>query len=228
MSRPTGFAAVLLATAALALSAWTVPVAAAEPELAPAGDSSTAGRVVDKAEDVRPLARGAAAPGFVVRHPDGTEYRFEPGARAKPAALLFYRGGWCPFCNVHLGQLKEAEAILRQRGYDILFLSSDRPEILRSSLKDDIENETAHYTLLSDSDASAARAFGVAFRLEDGVVEQYKGYGIDLESTQGNTQHVLPVPAVFVVDRAGQIAFSHHNPDYQVRLGAEELLAAAP
>ena len=75
---------------------------------------------------------------------------------------------------------------------------------------------------------AVARAFGVAFRVDDATVEQYKGYGLDLESTQGNAQHVLPVPAVFVIDREGRIGFSHYNPDYKVRLSAEELLAAAP
>lgn len=189
---------------------------------------STAGTIAASAEAVRPLSAGAQAPGFIARRPDGTEYVFKPGARAKPAVLLFYRGGWCPFCNVQLGQLKAAEATLRQRGYEMLFLSSDRPAILRTSLKDDIENETAHYTLLSDSDAAAARALGVAFRVDGASLAQFKQYGLDLESTQGNTQHVLPVPAVFVIDREGRIGFSHYNPDYKVRLSPEELLEAAP
>ena len=228
MSRPAGFAPVLFAAAALVVAVWKSPLDAAEVAHGATGAESTAGRIVDAAEDVRPLAMGAAAPGFVVRHPDGAEYRFESGKRARPAVVLFYRGGWCPFCNVHLGQLKEAEATLRGRGYEILFLSSDRPDLLRSSLKDDIENATADYTLLSDSEAVAARAWGVAYRLAEPVVEQYKTRGLDLESTQGNTEHVLPVPAVFVVDREGRVAFSHHNPDYRVRLSAEELLDAAP
>lgn len=191
--------------------------------LAAAADS-----VAASAEQVSPLAKGAPAPSFSVRRPDGSVYAFKAGARSAPVVLLFYRGGWCPFCNAHLGQLKAAEATLRQRGYEIMFLSSDRPEILHSSLQDDIEKETANYTLLSDSDAVAARAFRVAFRLDDATILKYKGFGVDLESTQGNRQHILPVPAVFVVDRSGKIAFAHFNPDYKVRLSAEKLLAAAP
>jgi peroxiredoxin len=240
-----GFGALLLLSAlvvvaaggAVAHAAAASPAAAAQASAASpaaksvstaASPSSTAGQVASRAEDVRPLAKGSAAPAFAVRRPDGSAYRFAAGARAKPAVLLFYRGGWCPFCNVQLGQLKTAEATLRQRGYEILFLSSDRPDILRSSLKDDIENETAHYTLLSDSDAAAARALGVAFRLDAATIAQYKTYGLDLEATQGNAQHILPVPAVFVVDRAGMITFAHFDPDYKVRLSPEALLSAAP
>jgi peroxiredoxin len=190
--------------------------------------SPAAGDVPNEAGKVQPLARGDQVPDFVVRRPDGTEYAFSAAGRASPAVVIFYRGGWCPYCNVHLGQLKAAEATLRARGYEVLFMSSDRPDILFSSLKDDVEKEAANYTLLSDSDASAARAFRVAFRVDAATIEQYKGYGIDLESTQGNSQHILPVPSVFVVDTAGTVQFAHFNPDYQVRLSADELLAAAP
>ncbi len=217
-----------LSSVLAALACLVVSVPLLSGDAVAASGKAPDGAVAPSAERVQPLAKGAAAPAFVVRRPDGTAYRFAAGARSKPVVMLFYRGGWCPFCNVHLGQLKSAEATLHQRGYEVLFLSSDRPEILRSSLKDDIENETAHYTLLSDSDASAARAFGVAFRVEEATVAQYKGFGIDLESTQGNGEHILPVPAVFVVDRRGRIGFVHFNPDYKVRLSAEELLAAAP
>jgi peroxiredoxin len=177
---------------------------------------------------VKPLRSGTQVPTFTVRRTDGTAYVFEASKRKVPAVVLFYRGGWCPFCNVHLGQLKAAEATLRKRGYEIMFLSSDRADILRTSLKDDIEKETAHYTLLSDADASAARAFGVAFRLDDKTYEQYKSFGIDLEQTAGNKQHILPVPAVFVVDKRGTVRFAHFNPDYKIRLSADELLKAAP
>jgi peroxiredoxin len=184
--------------------------------------------VADDATKVQPLAVGDRVPAFVVRRPDSSSYNFDPAARSASAVIIFYRGGWCPYCNVHLGQLKTAETTLRERGYEVLFMSSDRPEIFLSSLKDDIEKDAANYTLLSDSDAAAAKAFRVAFRVDDTTVEKYKGFGIDLEATQGNAQHILPVPAVFVVDKSGTVQFAHFNPDYEKRLSADELLAAAP
>ena len=180
------------------------------------------------AASIRPLAIGAPAPSFNVRRPDGARYRFDPAARVLPAVLVFYRGGWCPYCNTHLGELSQAEAVLRKRGYEVLFLSADRPEILRSSLNDEAESDAAGYTLLSDSDASASRAFGVAFRVDDLTFQKYKSRGLDLEQTAGNALHILPVPAVFIVDARGVIRFAHANADYRVRLSAEALLEAAP
>jgi peroxiredoxin len=177
---------------------------------------------------VKPLPVGAKAPAFSVRRTDGGAYRFNPRARQAPAVLVFYRGGWCPYCNAHLGSLKAAEATLRQRGYEVLFLSMDRPEILRSSLKDDIENEVAKYTLLSDASATAAKAFRVAFRVDDETYAKYKGFGLDLEVASGEKHHLLPVPAVYVIDRKGKILFAHYEADYTARLSADKILAAAP
>lgn len=140
-----------------------------------------------------------------------------------PTVLIFYRGGWCPYCNTHLGELRKAEAPLVDLGYDLLFLSADRPELLYSSLKEPGLN----YTILSDARMAAARAYGVAFRVDDATAARYKGFGIDLEAASGETHHELPVPAVFIVDRSGVIRFVYANADYKIRLAPEVLLAEA-
>ena len=184
--------------------------------LAPA---SMAASVPDRADDVRPLSVGAAAPEFTVRRPDGSDYRFEPAERSAPALLIFYRGGWCPYCNAHLAELRRVVPRLRSSGYDVLFLSADQPALLHSSLEDDMPE----YTLLSDSRMQAARAFGVAFRVDDETYERYRGLGLDLEAASGETHHELPVPAVFLVDASGTVRYVHADPDYTVRLSAEEL-----
>jgi len=171
---------------------------------------------------VKPLQVGAPAPQFTVRTASGEAFEFQPKSLRKPAVLIFYRGGWCPYCNAHLAQLRGAEPQLIEMGYEVLFMSADRPELLRSSLKEDVD-----YTLLSDADMNAARAFGIAFRVDDATVQRYKKYNIDLEATSGATHHELPVPAVFIVDRAGTIRFAHWNPDYKARLGGEQILTAA-
>ena len=170
-----------------------------------------------------PLTAGATAPAFTVRNADGSDHRFDPKALNKPALLIFYRGGWCPYCNAHMGALKSAEPQLLAMGYQILFLSTDRPEILYTSLQE----PDIHYTLLSDARMTAARAFGLAYRLDDATYAKYKSFGVDLETTSGETHHELPVPAVYIIDRQGVIRFAYANADYKVRLGAQPLLAAA-
>jgi peroxiredoxin len=187
-----------------------------------AGAASSTDVPSDPAKVV-PLPVGSAMPAVVVRNPDGTEHRIGPGPLARPVVLIFYRGGWCPYCNRHLGALKKIEPDLVQLGYDLLFLSADRPEILYSSLKE----PDVHYTLLSDATLSAARAYHVAYHLDAAAMAKYGEYGVDLEAASGQTHHQLPVPAVFIIDRAGVIRFVYANPDYTVRITPPALLEAA-
>jgi len=196
---------------------------AAFPLLLTLGLPAAYAAVPNTAEEVQPLAEGSPAPAFVVRKPDGADWRFDPGGLRSPVMLIFYRGGWCPYCNAHLAALREAETELKQMGFEVLFLSADRPETLHASLKEPVPG----YTLLSDSRMQAARAFGIAFRVDDATVRRYREHGIDLEAASGETHHELPVPAVFLVDQRGVIRFVHANPDYKVRISATELLAAA-
>jgi len=173
--------------------------------------------------NIKPLKVGAQAPAFEVRRVDGSTFVFQPAKLDKPALLVFFRGGWCPYCNTHLSSLRKIESQLTGLGYDLLFFSADQPSYLYSSLKD----PTIKFTILSDAKMNAARAFGIAFRVDDATVEQYKKFNVDLEKASGETHHQLPVPAVFVIDTKGVIRFVHANPDYRVRISNDDLLAAA-
>ena len=181
-----------------------------------AGIAADPGVPSDPAKVV-PLAVGSAIPAVTVRNPDGSERRLGPGPLARPMVLIFYRGGWCPYCNRHLGALKKIEPQLIGLGFDLVFLSADRPEILYSSLKE----PDIHYTLLSDASMRAARAYRVAYRLGPEALKQYGEYGVDLEAASGEKHHELPVPAAFIIDRAGIIRFEYANPDYTVRISPD-------
>jgi peroxiredoxin len=178
--------------------------------------------VPDSPTQVTPIAPGSEAPAFVAREVNGSAYRFDPAHLKHPVLLIFYRGGWCPYCNAHLHDLQSVEPKIIALGYQVLFLSTDRPEILYSSLK-----EKVNYHLLSDSGLDAARAFGIAYRLDDATFAKMKSFGVDLEAAQGQSLHQLPVPSVFIVDRTGIVRFRYFNPDFRVRLDAASVLAAA-
>ncbi|MCY4166246.1 MAG: peroxiredoxin-like family protein [Gammaproteobacteria bacterium] len=188
------------------------------------GASAARTDIAASAEETSPLAAGVAAPAFTARHADSSDFAFDPGALERPAMLIFYRGGWCPFCNRHLAELRHLVPELEERGMDVYFLSADSPANLSSALKGDAEG--LDYTLLSDAKLSAAQAFGLAFRLSDNQYQQAKEYGLDLEEASGETHHALPIPAVYLIDAAGTIRFAHSNPDYTHRLSAEALRAA--
>ena len=175
------------------------------------------------ANDVQPLLPGMQAPAFEVFSVEGQPVHFDPENMQKPLVLTFFRGGWCPYCNLHLAELRKAEGELNEMGFDIWFISIDRPELLYDSL----EQSDIGYTILSDSGLEATRAFGLAFRVSDETVERYKTYDIDLEAASGESHHVLPAPSTFIIASDGMIRFQYTNPDYAVRLHPDVLLAAA-
>lgn len=108
-------------------------------------------------------------------------------------------------------------------GYQIIAISPDRPERLQEVKK----NSRYSYKLLSDHKKEAAKAFGIAFKLSDALNKKYEGYGIDIEGASGEADHVLPVPAVFIVGTDGIIKFEYVNPDYTERIDIDVLMAAA-
>jgi peroxiredoxin len=179
--------------------------------------------IPDDPAQVHPLSVGNPAPVFSARTADGVLRKFSPDGYSKPTIVLFYRGGWCPYCNMQLSDMRLVEPKLRASGFEIVFLSTDRPQLLYSSLK----ATDIHYTLLSDSHLKAAKAFHIAYHLDGVTLAKQREYGVDLERTTGTKRHELPVPSVFIIDTSGTIRFVYSNPDYTVRLGADALWAAA-
>jgi peroxiredoxin len=185
------------------------------------GQNDSSGRVADRADDIHPLLVGMSVPNVVLTNVQGKEVKLYSLLEKKPTVLIFYRGGWCPYCNLQLQQLQTIESDILKEGYQIVAVSSDRPENMKAS----IEKHDFHYTLLSDSTMNAAKAFGLAFRVDKEALEKSKKYAATLEAGSGLSHHILPVPAVFIVQKDGSIIFEYVNPNFKVRLNAQMLLA---
>lgn len=169
------------------------------------------------------LQAGAAVPAVKVGTVEGEAVQLSAELNGRPTVLIFYRGGWCPYCTRHLAALAEAEPEILAAGYQLLAISPDQPAKLRTKPT----HEKLHYTLLSDSSMAAAHAFGIAFKVPDELVAKYKeSYGIDIEEDSGQLHHLLPHPAVFIIDAGGIIRFAHVDPDYKVRMTPAAIMAA--
>jgi len=186
-------------------------------------------RIAPSAAETKPLKPGQKAPAFTVRTVDNQPFVFDPDQLERPTILITFRGGWCPYCNMHLAELATVVPQIRQKGIDILFLSGDRPELLYSSLKRETREDIdgLDYTILSDAGLDAAMALGIAFRVDDEMIERFEASGTDIDGSSMNAMHALPVPAVYVIDRDGTITYSFVEPDYRIRLPAKDLLDAA-
>ncbi len=185
--------------------------------------------VAESAELIEPLGKGDKAPRFIVETVNGEDYDFDPETLERPAVLLTFRGGWCPYCNMYLSDMRHAIPLIREMGVDVLFLSGDRAELLFESLKMETQEDIVDldYTILSDADAQAAIALGIAFKASQRTMNGRMKKGQDIDGSSMRTHGVLPVPAVFAIDADGVIQFAYTNADYSVRLPADELIAAA-
>ena len=185
--------------------------------------------VAESADLINPLGAGDNAPRFVVETVAGEPFDFNPQELQRPVVLLAFRGGWCPFCNAYLSEMRHVIPEIREMGLDVLFLSGDRAEMLFSSLTWETQEDIAEldYTILSDADAQAAIALGIAFRASGRTISRRREKGQDISESSMLKHGVLPVPAVFAIDQSGIIRFAYTNADYRIRLPANDLLAAA-
>lgn len=180
--------------------------------------------VAQNAAAAVPLKVGMHAPNAALRTADGKETDLKSVLNKKPTVLIFYRGGWCPFCNLHLADLAAVEGQLNDLGFQIAAISPDTPEEISKT----IGKHKLTYQVLSDSKAVSLQRFGVAYRLDDATYGKMKdSFHVDLEMFSGEKHHILPVPSVFLIDAKGKIVYVHSNPDYKVRMKGAEIVAAA-
>lgn len=176
---------------------------------------SVSAQISEKAEDISPLLIGETIPEAVLKAPDASDHSILNILSEKPTVLLFYRGGWCPYCNAHLAEIQDAESEIIKLGYQIIAISPDSPENLQ--LTD--EKHKLNYSLYSDGDGNLSKAMGIAFKAPERNLIRL------LEKSDGLNKGSLPVPSVFVADTKGKIAFEYINQDYKTRLNASLLLA---
>ena len=179
--------------------------------------------IADSAENVTPLLNGQTAPSTTLKTADGSPVSLKALTMQKPSIVLFYRGGWCPYCNRQLSELKAIEQELVDMGYQVLAISPESPSRLQEQK---LETEFA-VTLLSDESLETIRQFGVGFYVPNKTSQLYKEkMNIDL-TKDDIARSVLPAPAIFIVDKEGLIQFNYVNPNYTVRPSAELLLNVA-
>lgn len=179
------------------------------------GFLSAPAQIPEKAEDISPLLIGEIISDVVLKAPDASEHSILNILSEKPTVLLFYRGGWCPFCNAHLSEIQGVQREVVKLGYQIVAISPDSPENLQAT----DEKDKLDYSLYSDANGKFIQSLGIAFKAPD----RYSG--MLNEKSGGLNEGFLPVPSVFVVDTSGEIQFEYINPNYKVRLSAGLLMA---
>ncbi len=170
----------------------------------------------------RALKAGDKAPVFTLVDPDGKPVSSADLLAKGPLIVSFYRGVWCPYCNMELQALQAALPEFERQGASLVAISPQTPVNSRKSVR----QNGLGFPILSDPRGEVAAAFGLRFAMPDYLIELYKGFGNDLPLVNGDPSWTLPMPARFVIGEDGVIAYAEVNPDYTRRPDPEELLPA--
>lgn len=163
---------------------------------------------------------GDIAPQFTLSDPDGRPVNSAELLSRGPLVVTFYRGVWCPYCNMELEAIQAALAEIRARDANVVAIS---PQTQPNSRKSTRQNKLT-FPILSDTLGEVGDAFGLRFVLPDYLVELYKSLKNDLPSFNADPSWTLPMPARYVIGADGVIAYAEVNPDYTKRPDPSELL----
>ncbi|EFL33750.1 redoxin superfamily [Streptomyces viridochromogenes DSM 40736] len=170
----------------------------------------------------RALGVGDPAPRFRLPSATGRTVVLDDLLALGPVVLTFYRGAWCPYCNIALRALQQHHADITAHGAHLVAVS---PQIPDESLTL-TEKHGLAFDVLSDIGSDTAKQYGLAFDLPDDLAAVYDRLGFDLQRVNDGHPRTLPLPATYVIDRAGTIRWAFVNADYTARAEPADLLAA--
>ncbi len=167
------------------------------------------------------LKVGDRAPDFELPGPAGKKVKLSERLARGPVVVTWYRGGWCPYCNIALRGFHRSLPEIRAAGASLVAISPETPDNSMTT----VEKNHLDFDVLSDNGNRVARAYGVAYKIPRVVAEQFKGR-LDLARYNGDDSSTLPLGATYVIDRDGIIRYAFVAPDYRRRAEPSDVIAA--
>ncbi|MEX8547648.1 MAG: peroxiredoxin-like family protein [Mucilaginibacter sp.] len=160
------------------------------------------------------LKSGVVAPEFSAMDNSGKKLDLQALLKKhKSVVLFFYRGQWCPYCNKHIQQLQDSLQVLTAKGAYVIGVTPETGENINKT----IEKTHASFSIIQDKDYKIMKAYDVNYVMDADMVGKYKAHGVDLKKNNGNTDHVLPVPATYIINKSGKITYVQFDKDYRKR-----------
>jgi peroxiredoxin len=166
------------------------------------------------------LSQGEKVPHFILPNAVGQEITLDSLLAKGALVIAFYRGGWCPYCNLELRALEQALPEIEARGATLIAISPETPD---SSLGTQEKNELS-FEVLSDRGNLIAKQFGLVFTLPEALRPIYSNFGIDIPAHNGDGTFELPLPATYIVGADGTVVYRFAHGDYTQRLNPAEII----
>lgn len=169
------------------------------------------------------LKAGDQAPPVVLNNASGQPVDLGQIFARQPVIVTFYRGGWCPYCNLELKAFQDILPEIKAAGATLVAISPEKPDDSLST----VEKNALTFEVLSDTGQKAGRAFGLVYEFTEELKGAYGGFGLDIPAKNGAPDEwALPVSATYVIDRGGRIIFAHTDADYRDRADPIDVLNA--
>ena len=163
---------------------------------------------------------GAKMPSFSLKDSNGKTVNSDDLLKQGNLVVVFYRGSWCPFCNLYLRNLQKNLAQIKAAGGNLVAVSVENPD---NSLSVSKKNELG-FTVLSDPGLTVARKFGIVYQMPSETDELYKSKGLDVAKHNEMEKAELPLSATYVINRKGEIVYAFLESDYKQRAAPEVII----
>lgn len=172
--------------------------------------------------DESSVQKGTRAPGFNLPDAEGKNVKLDELLRHGPVVVSFYRGIWCPFCNLELAALQRSLPRLKELGAELVAISPQTPE----QTLETVQKHNLLFKVLSDEGNRVAQAYGLVFTLPESLRPVYAALGVDLPSFNGDETFSLPIPATYVIAQDGTVAYAFVDADYSHRMEPSDIFTA--
>ena len=170
------------------------------------------------------LSVGEIAPNFTLPDATGEVFNLHDKLNEGPLVLSFYRGGWCPFCNLELQAIQALLPEIKALGANLVGISPETPDNSMTT----VEKHQLQFDVLSDVGNKTARDYGLIFTVYEEMRPLYLKWGLDIPTSNGDDSWELPIPATYIIDSNGVARVAHVDKDYTKRMEPDQILTENP
>ena len=162
------------------------------------------------------------APDFKGKDQNGNEIVLKDLRKKGPIVIIFYRGYWCPYCNKELQKLEDSLQLIKEKGAQLIAITPEKQEGITKT----VEKTKATYPIITDDELKIMKAYDVAYQVDTKTIDRYKMASIDLAANNGQKPEAvyLPVPAVYIIGKDGEIKYRFFEEDYKKQAAIKDIL----
>ena len=163
------------------------------------------------------------APDFKGKDQNGNEVVLKDLRKKGPVVIIFYRGYWCPYCNKELQKLEDSLQLIKEKGAQLIAITPEKQEGITKT----VERTKATYPIITDDELKIMKAYDVAYQVDTKTIDRYKMASIDLAANNGQKPEAvyLPVPAVYIIGKDGEIKYRFFEEDYKKQAAVKYILS---